>query len=408
MAYTEIHACRICGNRRLNIELDLGIQAMTGLFPPRTLPDVPIGPLVLARCVGGCALVQLKHAFAIEDMYGSSYGYRSGLNAQMVAHLQEKVQWIRKRIPLAADDIVLDIGSNDGTLLGFNAQGSAKLIGIDPSAEKFRSFYRPDITLKVDFFSADAFLQLTGGQRASVITSIAMFYDLEHPQLFVDDIARALKPNGIWHFEQSYLPAMLSANAYDTICHEHSEYYALAQIEYMLERAGMKVIDVSLNDTNGGSFAVTAAHIDAEVPMNQTNINELRAREHQLNLAGGEPFQKFADRVKRHPTELREALARFNHVVGYGASTKGNVLLQYCKLGPADLPMIAEVNSDKFGCVTPGTRIPIVSEADARQTKPDAMLVMPWHFRQSILNREAEYLRGGGRLIFPLPKVEIV
>ena len=357
------------------------MQAMTGIFPPKASPAVPEGPLVLVRCVGGCGLVQLKHAFAPEDMYGSNYGYRSGLNRQMVNHLREKVEHLRTLVSLTKDDVVLDIGSNDGTLLGFYPEGGPKLFGMDPSGTKFKQYYRGDITLLPDFFAGEAFLTATDGQKPRVITSIAMFYDLDHPQVFVDDIARVLHADGIWHFEQSYLPTMLAAMAYDTICHEHSEYYALAQIEYMLERSNLKVVDVSLNDTNGGSFAVTAAHRDSAVPVNISAVNQLRAFEKELNLDGGEPFRAFAGRVHRHPAAVRAAIGQFKKVVGYGASTKGNVLLQYCKLGVDELPVVAEVNPDKYGCVTPGTHIPIVSrsrrEGDAAGCDVGHALALP-------------------------------
>jgi hypothetical protein len=202
---------------------------------------------------------------------------------------------------------------------------------------------------------------------------------------------------------------MLQANAYDTICHEHAEYYALSQIECLLSRAGLHVIDVSTNDANGGSFAVTAAKQSSDFQVSEA-VATMRAYERQLGLRDAPIYEAFAQRVKRHPSELRTQIdairQRGQSLVGYGASTKGNVLLQYCGITPDDLSCIAEVNEDKFGAFTPGTHIPIVSEADAKALKPDYLLVLPWHFREGIITREASYLASGGRLLFPLPVIE--
>ena len=167
--------------------------------------------------------------------------------------------------PLRPNDLVIDIGANDGTTLGFYPE-NVERVGFDPSAEKFRKFYKPGIKLITDFFNAATFRTAFGQRKARIITSIAMFYDLEEPQKFVDDVASLLADDGIWHFEQSYLPSMLKANAYDTICHEHLEYYGLNQIKRMVERAGMRIINVELNGTNGGSFAVTAAKKESAIP----------------------------------------------------------------------------------------------------------------------------------------------
>lgn len=412
--YRRVDRCRICGGREFAPVIDLGEQYLTGVFPPSAATTVTCGPLELVRCssAGGCGLVQLQHSYDSGEMYGANYGYRSSLNASMVAHLRRKAESLMQLVQPAKGDLVVDIGSNDGTTLSFHPPGHARLVGIDPTGEKFRRYYRADIELVADFFSADVLAMATGGRKAKLITSIAMFYDLDDPVAFARHVADSLAPDGVWHFEQSYLPAMLDTTSYDTICHEHLEYYGLAQIEWILEHAGLRLIDVSTSAVNGGSFAITAAHAAAPYPPQTAAIDALRAREARLALGSDAPYAAFAARVVEHRRKLRDLLASLTAqgrtVLGYGASTKGNVVLQYCGIGPELLPAIADVNSDKFGCVTPGTHIPIVSEAEAHARRPDYLLVLPWHFRDNLVARERDYLARGGRMIFPLPAVEIV
>jgi len=250
------------------------------------------------------------------------------------------------------------------------------------------------------------------GKRAKVITSIAMFYDLERPQAFVDEIAALLDPDGVWVFEQSYLPSMLETNSYDTICHEHLEYYGLAQVKRMLDKAGLKVVDLEFNDVNGGSFSVTAAPRASRHAEATELVERTLRKEDELLLAADRTYRDFAGRAADHKRALvgllRDLKQQGKKVFGYGASTKGNVLIQYCGIDPQLVSCIAEVNEDKFGAFTPRSLIPIVSEAEARRQKPDYFIVFPWHFRAGILKREEAFLRGGGQFIFPLPRIDIV
>ncbi|HUA55508.1 MAG TPA: class I SAM-dependent methyltransferase [Candidatus Sulfotelmatobacter sp.] len=413
-AYRAIDRCRICGNRRLVSVLNLGEQYLTGVFPHGRDPRLTRGPLELMRCDGedACGLVQLRHSYDHAELYGANYGYRSSLNGSMVRHLADKVARLRRRVSLTAADLVIDVGSNDGTLLSNYPAGGPALVGIDPTAAKFRSYYRPDIRVIADFFSAGVVRANFPDRRARLVTSVAMFYDLDAPQAFADEIAGILAEDGVWHFEQSYLPSMLHRTSYDTICHEHLEYYGLGQIKWIVDRAGLKIIDVSFNDVNGGSFAVSVAHRDAPYPEALDQMATIIVQEAQDGLRRAETYAAFAARVVEHRDRLRETLRDIRsagrRVVGYGASTKGNVILQYCGLTEADIPCIGEVNRDKFGCVTPGTWIPIVSEAEAKADRPDYLLVLPWHFRDNLIARERAYLDAGGRMIFPLPAIEIV
>ncbi len=402
--------CRVSGSKNLIPVLDLGEQALTGVFP-RT-PDTAItrGPLRLDWCPDS-GLLQLSHSYDLGEMYGDNYGYRSGLNASMVAHLEQKIRELERLADLKPGDTVLDIGANDGTSLKAYATPSLHRIGIDPSGAKFRAFYPDDITLITDFFSTAAYRR-TGAAPARIVTSIAMFYDLEDPIGFAREIEAVLAPGGIWHFEQSYMPSMLRLTSYDTVCHEHLEYYSFGVVAYILAAAGLRAIDVKMNAVNGGSFAVTAVRANDPRRAGDAVVAWLLEQEDRMGLGTPRPYREFEERVFRHRADLRRLLERLaadgKKVLGYGASTKGNVVLQFCGIGPDLLPCIAEVNEEKFGAFTPGTFIPIVSEAEARAMRPDYFLVLPWHFREGICRREAAYLAAGGRMIFPFPEIEIV
>ena len=415
--YQQIDQCRACGNKRLVPVLDLGFQCLTGIFPRSDADVVPTAPLQLVRCEEdgsgeGCGLVQLRHSTDPGQMYGANYGYRSSLNASMVAHLRLKALSLSGAAGLAPGDLVLDIGSNDGTLLSQYPMTGLALVGVDPTADRFARYYRSDITAVPEFFSAGLFRKRFRHRQAKLVTSIAMMYDLERPVEFMREVASILAPDGVWHFEQSYLPAMLSSCAYDTICHEHLEYYGFLQIRRMVGEAGLRVLDVSCNSVNGGSFAVTVTKDESSLSPNRAAIDALVASEEAAGLAGPAPYDRFRERVWRHRDDLVSLLKALRSsgkiVAGYGASTKGNVLLQFCGLGEAEIPFIADVNADKWGCSTPGTRIPIISESEARSRMPDYFLVLPWHFRENIIRRESEFLASGRGLIFPLPMIEIV
>lgn len=408
--YQAINACRICNSHELDSILHLGNQCFTGIFPKDPQESLASAPLEIIKCTR-CGLVQLHHNFEPSMLYGPTYGYRSGLNKSMVDHLRVKAEQLQKMCPLQPGDLVLDIGSNDGTSLGFYPAEMTRA-GFDPSAEKFRKYYQPGVELVVDFFSARSFQQQFGTQKANIISSIAMFYDLPSPPAFVEQVRDVLAPEGIWHLEQSYLPLMLKVNAYDTICHEHLEYYALKQIKWLTDQFALKIIDVQLNDSNGGSFAVTVAHKQSAFPEATALIEKYLREETELGLDGSTGFEPFKQRVSRHreelPAKLREIQRAGQVALGYGASTKGNVVLQYCGITAELLPAILEVNPDKFGCRTPGTNIPIISEAEGHARNPDFLMILPWHFKANVMQREAAYRKRGGKLLFPLPEIHIV
>src|SRR5215469_8842980 len=408
-SYKRLEQCRVSGSRNLIPVLHLGEQELTGVFP-RPGEAVTRGPLELVWCPDS-GLLQLGHSFDPGEMYGENYGYRSGLNASMVRHLTQKIGFLEKLADLKPGEVVLDIGSNDCTSLKAYATPGLKRIGIDPTGLKFKQYYPDDVALIPDFFSAANFREVSD-RPARIVTSIAMFYDLDDPIAFARDIASILAPDGLWHFEQSYMPAMLRTTAYDTICHEHLEYYSLGVVQTILDAADLKLIDVQMNGVNGGSFAVSAAPKASARPANRAVIDWLLGQEERMGLGTVRPFREFEDRVFRHRDDLMRLLqaleADGKRVLGYGASTKGNVALQFCGVTTKELAPIAEVNPEKFGRVTPGTHIPIVSEAEAKAMNPDYFLVLPWHFKDGILQREREFAAQGGKFIFPFPEIEII
>ncbi|MCZ8260689.1 MAG: class I SAM-dependent methyltransferase [Beijerinckiaceae bacterium] len=408
--YRRITECRIGGGSDLVSVLNLGEQTLTGVFPKDPNQAITRGPLELVWSPKS-DLLQLAHTYDSGEMYGDNYGYRSGLNQSMVDHLTRKIRHLERLADLKPGATVLDIGSNDCTSLKAYQTSALKRIGIDPTGRKFAQYYPDDVKLVPDFFSAPNFWSVSK-EPASIVTSIAMFYDLDDPISFARQIEKVLAPNGIWHFEQSYMPSMLRLCSYDTICHEHLEYYSLAAVVRILDAADMKVVDVQMNAVNGGSFAVTAAKKASTIRPNRPVIDWLLEQEDRMGLRTPKPYREFEERVYRHRDDLVRLINSLvgdgKTVLGYGASTKGNVVLQFCGLTAKQIPAIAEVNPEKFGAFTPGTNIPIVSEAEARAMKPDYFLVLPWHFKDGIVRREAEYINQGGKMIFPFPEIEII
>ena len=408
--YKAISACRICQGTSLSQILDLGEQVLTGVFPKSKDQKITKGPLRLVKCMspGGCGLVQLAHSYDLGEMYGENYGYRSGLNASMVEHLRSKVQRIRQLIELKAGDLVVDIGSNDGTTLSAYP-ADLTLVGVDPTGKKFHEFYPPHVRLIPDFFSADLVRAAYPAAGARVVTSFSMFYDLEAPMGFMRQVFDVLGDGGIWVFEQSYLPTMLERNSYDTACHEHLEYYSLHQIKWMADRIGFELVDVELNDINGGSFSVIARKGGNPSGSMAIAVQKMLDREVALRLHTLEPYAAFDQRVQASRLALNrfiaEAKTAGKRVAALGASTKGNVLLQYCQITEDNVELVGEVNPDKFGSFTPGSLIPIVDQTEVLREHFDYLLVLPWHFRP-FFDRNAKL--AGQTLLYPLPTLEIV
>ena len=411
-------SCRICGSKNLTTILNLGDQYLAN-YSSKSDDVVPFTekiPLELIRCdrsvdSNSCGLVQLRHTTPPNLMY-DRYFYRSGINQTMPKNLNEIAHQAISKIKLESNDMVVDIGCNDGTLLQNYKKLTVRAIGFDPAKNLAQFSKKSGATIITNFFSADEFVKHFNSEKAKIITSIAMFYDLEDPSKFVNDISRILHPDGMWILELSYLPLMLSQNAFDTIVHEHLEYYDLHALEFLLSKNQLKIVDVQLNDINGGSFRIFVQHknnfIDDE---SLKRILDLRQKEKSLHLDTNEPFDAFIKRVniekEKLVTFIKKEISSGKIIHCYGASTKGNTLLQFYDLDNQSIQFIADRNPDKWGRRTIGTDIPIISEDESHSMKPDYFLILPWHFIDEFKEREKIYLKNGGKLIVPLPQFKI-
>jgi NDP-4-keto-2,6-dideoxyhexose 3-C-methyltransferase len=413
------NTCRVC-NSSLDPILSLGEQYISNFLTPEQ-PDGSKAPLELVLC-SRCRLLQLKHSVPADAMY-KNYWYQSGTNQSMRTALGDIAERAEELIHLREGDSVLDIGCNDGTLLGSYRTPGIYKIGFDP-AENLAKFSRKAAhKVIVGFFDLEIFLRVPDlhSVRPKLVTSIAMFYDLENPNRFVADVKKVMHPDGLWIVQMSYLPLMLKQNDFGNICHEHLEYYSLQSFEYLLNLHDFVLVDVELNDVNGGSFrayirnrgaAESAFGSESYRREAVVRVCALREREARMGLDKMEPYREFAARVERIKQDVSEFIKdhvkRKQKVYVYGASTKGNTMLQYFGLDNSLISAAAERNPDKWGKVTVGTRIPIVSEAEARAAKPDYFLVLPWHFVEEFTAREKDYLSASGRFIVPLPHFALI
>ena len=397
--------CRSC-DASLQPLFSLGDLAFTGRFPEPG-QSVPRGELELGICEL-CQLVQLVKSFDSSELYREGYGYRSGINASMRSHLKSKASSLVERYNPSS---VIDIGSNDGTTLNcFVELGVNRLAGVDPLATLLGQNYHPSITT-IDSLFTRGVPEIDQSEPFDLCTTISMFYDLEDPVDFARLVSEILNADGVWHLEQSYLPSMLRSQGFDTICHEHIEYYSLTSLSRILEEAGFVVIRCRLNGVNGGSFEVDAVKRESDMAASVgEEVPFLLRQEQRLGIGSPETYFAFFDRVKSNLDDLRECLADLSSVglIGaLGASTKGNVLLQVGGLAEF-ISAVGEVNADKFGCVTPGTAIPIIPQDEVLNGDYHTVLILPWHFRETFLMGTEAYRSKGGRVIFPLPFVEVV
>jgi len=328
----------------------------------------------------------------------------------MVSHLEKKVRDLVNIVNPKENEIVLDIGCNDGTMLNLYKDVGMKRIGIDPSSKKFRDNFQDDIEVIYDYFSEESVSKIIGDKKCKIITSIAMFYDINDPISFMKEISSLLAKDGIWALELSYLPLMLKNLTYDQICHEHVTYLGLKEMKWMTDRTGMKIIDVSFNYMNGGSFYLYVAKDESDYLPKYDRINEILHSE--KCLSNFEYFERFNNRILSHKDEINNTLKFIKNsnktVYGYGASTKANIILNLCEINKSQLPKICDANPEKFNLSTPGTNLPIIPKKQMREENPDYLMVFIWHFRKEILVDEYHYIMNGGQMIFVLPRIHIV
>jgi hypothetical protein len=364
-------------------------------------------------------LAQLFESFPPEKMY-RRYWYRSGINKSMREELRNIVESAMSFVHLNPGDTVLDVASNDGTMLAFYPE-TMNRIGIDPSNVAAESeLYGNKITLVNDFFSAKTYKSVTDA-KAKIVSVIAMFYDLEDPLGFLRDVREIIYDHGILIIQISYTPLMLDQNEFGFISHEHVCYYTLENLQFLLASTGFEVFDAMINSTNGGSIRIYATPTDStdylSCPLNWLSIGRARVigtleYEKKLRLSCPDPYLKFMRKIENLKTEtikwLQCQAERGKRVIGYGASTKGNVLLQYYGITKELIPCIADANRDKWGLCTIGTGVPIISEEEMRAMRPDYLFVFPWVFIRGFVAREKQLLAGGTRFVMPQPKLRVI
>ena len=401
----ELSQCRICKSKDLIEVVNLGEQYLASRFPyENEKGKVPKSPVVLVMCIK-CSLVQLKYTIKQMDMYEYDYGYKSSISNTMREHLKLYNSEVQKIVKLTKNDWVLDIGSNDGTFLDYYPE--CNKLGCDPTGKQFADYYLYK-NLVPTYFSFENIRSKFPLEKFKIITSIAMFYDLPDPVQFVKDVCKLLTDDGIWSFEQSYALYMVNKNSLDTICHEHLEYYNIKNILDILKKSNMKCIDVSFNESNGGSMRFVVAK--KESIYEEIDLTDFLEKEKHLYnpKTYHEWFENCSKEIAKTVDFIYKIKNNGEKIYVYGASTKGNTLLQFANIDSYDIDYAVERNPDKFNRFTPGTNIPIIMEEEMHKDPPKYMLVLPWHFKDEIVKRESEYLNDGGTLIFPLPEFTLI
>jgi len=393
----------------------LGEQFITN-FVEDPNKDYLKGPLELVLCNvkdGGCGLLQLKHTVERDILY-RKYWYKSGISITMVNALADIMSSAERLVKLSPGDLVVDIGSNDGTLLRQFKTPGLMTVGFEPS-----NLWKLGIegTSKIlnDYFNFEAFKKEFGDKKAKLMTSIAMFYDLEDPNTFVEDVKKCLDKDGVWIIQMNYLGLMLENNTFDNICHEHLEYYSLLSLSNLLDRHNMEAFDVELNDVNGGSFRIYIRHKGGKIksfPGAEEKLRRLKAYEEKMGLYNNRAYDKFAKRIEKTKNDLMKFLGREvkkgKKIFIYGASTRGLVVLQYTEIDNKLIKAAVDKNPDKWGKYIVGTSIPIISIEKYREEKPDYLFVLPYHFIEEIKDQEKDFLAKGGKMIVAIPEFRII
>ena len=402
--------CKNCKNSSLKKIFKIGKQPISSVFLDKPKVILKKYSLDLYKCEN-CELVQFSSLPPLKDMYGLTYGYNTSLSPLMVNHMRKKYKFLKINYKKLLKGQILDIGSNDGTFLNLlgNLKG-VKLYGMDPSSKKFLDNYKKNISVITDFFSKKKLLASISSEDAkkkfNIITSYAMFYDIEDPNSFCKDIYDLLNDNGIWIVEFSYLPLLLKNLTYDQICHEHVTYYSLTTFNKILKNNNMKAIDLSFNEINGGSIEVICAKKSSKIKQKKI-IKDILKEESNINKNIYHLFQDRVDNVKNTLLEFLKNIPP-KDIMGYGASTKGNIVLNHLNLNNKNLSYICDANPYKFNRFTPGSNIKIISKKDMRKKNPKYLLILIWSFRSEVIKQEIKYIKNGGKLIFHLPMLHII
>ena len=405
----KIKNCRNCKNTELFDLFSLGKISFTGRFPNTIRQNVPKAYLNVLMCKK-CKLVQLDRNFDLNYLYGKSYGYRTGINKTMTDHVRKIVRKCSALIKLKPKQYVLDIGSNDATLLNFYANDIIK-VGVDPLVNKYKKFYKK-INYKIsNFFKIKDIEKIKIKKKFKIISALSVFYDLRDPNKFIKEIKKILDDKGVFVLEHVDLYYIIKNNIFDTICHEHLVFYSTKIIIEMMKNNDLKVFNHEYNEINGGSSRYYICHSKANFKVSK-NIKKVLLRENLQGIELKKTYKLFFTKILNEKIKLIKLIKKIKNekqdIHGYGASTKGNVLLQFYNINNKVVNYIADRNPLKWNSFTPGTKIKIISESQSRKIKPHFYLVLPWHFKNEILIREKNIRKKGTKFIFPLPKVRVV
>ena len=398
-----ITKCRVCKSEIKEI-FSLGNQFISD-FVDNPKDNIQV-PLDLVMCQNkDCGLLQLKHNAPPESMWNDHYGYKSRINRLIRENLKDISDNIKELKQLKTTSFVIDIGSNDGTLLDYYSfPNKIQRIGFEPSSNVAKESEEKGFTIINDFFNANAYNKLTN-KKADVITAISMFYDLDDPNQFLQDIKTCLKEDGIFVIQQNYLLSMLEQNAFCNICHEHRCYYSLQSLKYLLEQNGLEIFDVKFNDINGGSIRTYIKHKEYKFYEITNNVSIALQKDIEAGLDTLEPYNKFAERIKNIKEKcinfLKEQKRLDKKVYGCGASTRGNTILQYFEITPELMIAIGDANKEKWGKKTSGSGIPIVSPEEIKDA--DYQFVLIWHLFEAIKEKEQNT-----NFIVPMPEPRVI
>jgi len=413
----KIEKCRVCGNTELISGIDIGEQYLSSVFPDNlqyreTASRYPLDLVMCQKKADGttCGLIQLGHRLDLTSMY-NAYPYTSSTNSSMSRILQDVAESGRALDNLEPEDVILDIGGNDGTLLAFFKGQPFRLINIDPAKNIASLIDSPNYVFVNDFFSKQAFKSISK-KKAKLIFSIAMFYHLNDPLKFSREVAACLDDEGVWIIQMAYLPVMIRTNMYDNIVHEHAGYYAAQHIKWVMEQVSLEIFDLEENDVYGGSFRIFVKKKGNKKFVPTERYRSILDKELAEGLFDLATYQNFTDRIEKTRDDLRD-LCRKIKTEGktiwiYGASTKGNTILQYCGLGHKEIVAAADSNPFKIGKYIIGSDIPIKSEEEMRAAKPDYLLALPYSFVDAFMKREADLVSRGTKFIVPLPEVTVI
>ena len=413
--------CKVCGNQDLIKVLTLDEQYLSPTFvlsnKNNELAEIKT-PLTLLLCdknknKNNCGLLQLKEITEPDYLY-KEYFYRTATNDTMRKDLRELVEQVLEISSPKSEDIVVDIGANDCTMLNFYEE-KFNLVGFEPARNIKFVDNGKKIKLINNYFNSKNFKDIFANKKAKVITSCAMFYDLENPIQFVNDIEEILDDEGIWCCQISYLDSMIRYNNFYDICHEHLSYYSLESFEYLINKQGLKLFYAETNEVNGGSVRLYICKKNSkkyDKDVFSEKLNCLRKKEKMLNLTSTETYLDFESIVN----DLKSKTIKFvdkiiknkKKVLALGASTKGNIILQHFGLTKDKIPYISERNPEKVGLKCLGSDIELISEEKAREINPEAFIVLPWNFKKEIVKRERKYLDDGGKLMFVMPFPHVV